>query len=92
MSAVSAPDDRMTAAGQGQHDLPEPVHFIGIGGAGMSAIALVLARLGVRVSGSDLKTSRYTRLVESAGVTVTVGHDEGNLGEAALVVISSAVP
>ena len=72
--------------------LPEPVHFIGIGGAGMSAIALVLARLGVRVTGSDLKASRYTRLVEAAGVAVCVGHDEANLGQAALVVISSAVP
>jgi UDP-N-acetylmuramate--alanine ligase len=74
------------------HGLPEPVHFIGIGGAGMSAIALVLARLGVRVTGSDLKASRYTRLIEVAGVGVCVGHDEANLGRAALVVISSAVP
>lgn len=75
----------------GRHALPEPVHFIGIGGAGMSAIALVLAGLGVRVTGSDLKASRYTRLVEAAGVQVAIGHDETNLGEAALVVISSAV-
>ena len=74
------------------HGLPEPVHFIGIGGAGMSAIALVLARLGVRVTGSDLKASRYTRLIEAAGAGVCVGHDEANLGRAALVVISSAVP
>ncbi len=74
------------------HGLPEPVHFIGIGGAGMSAIALVLAGLGVRVTGSDLKASRYTRLTEAAGARVCVGHDEGNLGQAALVVISSAVP
>lgn len=72
--------------------LPQPVHFIGIGGAGMSAIALVLARMGVRVSGSDLKASRYTRLVEEAGVRVFVGHDAANLGEAAVVVISSAIP
>ena len=74
------------------HDLPEPVHFIGIGGAGMSAIAMVLASLGVRVTGSDLKASRYTRHVEAAGIRVTIGHDEANLGEAALVVISSAIP
>ena len=74
------------------HGLPEPVHFIGIGGAGMSAIALVLARLGVHVTGSDLKVSRYTRLIEAAGAVVRVGHDEANLGEATLVVISSAVP
>jgi UDP-N-acetylmuramate--alanine ligase len=72
--------------------LPEPVHFIGIGGAGMSAIALVLAGLGVRVTGSDLKASRYTRLVEEAGVRVVVGHAAANLGDPALVVISSAIP
>ena len=75
----------------GRHALPEPAHFIGIGGAGMSAIALVLAGLGVRVTGSDLKASRYTRLVEAAGVRVTIGHREANLEDAALVVISSAI-
>jgi UDP-N-acetylmuramate--alanine ligase len=75
-----------------QRELPEPVHFIGIGGAGMSAIAMVLAGLGVRVTGSDLKASRYTRLVEEAGVQVVVGHAAANLGDPALVVISSAIP
>jgi UDP-N-acetylmuramate--alanine ligase len=77
---------------QREHGLPEPVHFVGIGGAGMSAIALVLARLGVCVTGSDLKASRYTRLVEEAGVRVAVGHAAVNLGDPALVVISSAIP
>lgn len=75
-----------------RHTIPQPVHFIGIGGAGMSAIALVLARLGVKVTGSDLKSSRYTRLIEADGVAVTIGHAEDNLGAAALVVISSAIP
>ena len=42
-------------------DFPQPVHFIGIGGAGMSGIAAVLHELGVDVRGSDLKASRYTR-------------------------------
>ena len=73
-------------------DFPQPVHFVGIGGAGMSGIAIVLADLGVRVSGSDLKVSRYTRRLEEAGVAVTIGHDAANLGDAALVVISSAIP
>ena len=72
-------------------DFPQPVHFIGIGGAGMSGIAVVLAELGVDVRGSDLKASRYTRLLTEAGVPVTVGHDAANLGDAALVVISSAI-
>jgi UDP-N-acetylmuramate--alanine ligase len=72
-------------------DFPQPVHFIGIGGAGMSGIAAVLAELGVDVRGSDLKASRYTRLLTAAGVPVTVGHDAANLGSAALVVTSSAI-
>ncbi len=72
-------------------DFPQPVHFIGIGGAGMSGIAAVLAELGVDVRGSDLKTSRYTRLLTEAGVPVTVGHDAANLGDAALVVTSTAI-
>jgi UDP-N-acetylmuramate--alanine ligase len=72
-------------------DFPQPVHFIGIGGAGMSGIAMVLAELGVDVRGSDLKASRYTRHLVEAGVPVTVGHDAANLGDAALVVISSAI-
>ena len=72
--------------------LPGPVHFVGIGGAGMSAIAFVLARMGVAVSGSDLKASRYTRLVEEAGVRVEIGHRDENLGDPAVVVISSAIP
>ena len=70
---------------------PQPVHFIGIGGAGMSGIAMVLAELGVDVRGSDLKASRYTRHLVDAGVPVTIGHDAGNLGNAALVVTSSAI-
>src|SRR5512135_3188578 len=75
------------------HEPPAgPVHFIGIGGAGMSGIAAVLARLGVPVTGSDLKVSRYTRHVEELGVEVHIGHDEDNLGGAAMVVISSAIP
>lgn len=70
---------------------PQPVHFIGIGGAGMSGIAAVLADLGVEVRGSDLKASRYTRLLDAKGVPVTVGHDGANLEGAALVVVSTAI-
>jgi UDP-N-acetylmuramate--alanine ligase len=73
-------------------DFPQPVHFIGIGGTGMSGIALVLHQLGVRVQGSDLKEYRYTRMLVAAGVPVAIGHREENLGEAAVVVVSSAVP
>ena len=72
--------------------IPSPVHFIGVGGAGMSGIAAVLARLGVAVTGSDLKVSRYTRHLEEYGVPVCIGHDAAQVGDAALVVISSAIP
>jgi UDP-N-acetylmuramate--alanine ligase len=72
-------------------DFPQPVHFIGIGGAGMSGIAAVLHELGVDVRGSDLKASRYTRRLLEAGVPVTVGHDAANLGDAAVVVTSTAI-
>jgi len=68
------------------------LHFIGIGGAGMSGIALVLRRRGYEVTGSDLKPSRYVSLLEEGGIPVTIGHSEHNLGDPDVVVISSAVP
>jgi len=72
--------------------IPQPVHFIGVGGAGMSGIAAVLAALGVAVTGSDLKVSRYTRHLEECGVAVRIGHEASQVGDAALIVISSAIP
>ncbi|MGI5940122.1 MAG: UDP-N-acetylmuramate--L-alanine ligase [Thermoleophilia bacterium] len=68
------------------------LHFIGIGGAGMSGIALVLHDQGHRVSGSDLKSSRYVNLLETAGVPVSIGHQSANLDHPDVVVISSAIP
>ncbi len=68
------------------------LHFIGIGGAGMSGIALVLRKRGYDVSGSDLKSSRYVTLLEKAGVPVMMGHSAVNLDHPDVVVISSAVP
>lgn len=67
-------------------------HFIGAGGAGMSGIALVLAKRGASVTGSDLKESRYSRALEAAGVPVTIGHAAQNLGDPRIVVVSSAIP
>ena len=54
-------------------------HFIGIGGAGMSGIALVLHERGYAVTGSDLKTSRYIRQLTRAGVKVHVGHEAATI-------------
>lgn len=68
------------------------IHFVGIGGSGMSGIAEILLSHGFYVSGSDLTASENTRHLESLGARVFLGHDERNLGEADVVVVSSAVP
>ena len=68
------------------------IHMIGIGGAGMSGIAEVLARRGHGVTGSDLKESPYTRRLREAGITVYIGHAPDHVGDAEKVVISTAIP
>lgn len=68
------------------------LHFIGIGGAGMSGIALVFHNRGYEVSGSDLKPSRYVTLLEQAGLPVAIGHKAVNVAHPDVVVISSAIP
>ena len=68
------------------------IHFVGIGGIGMSGIAELLANLGFVVSGSDAKRSDVTtRLEASCGVTVHEGHTAANVGDADVVVVTSAV-
>ena len=68
-----------------------PIHFIGIGGIGMSGIAEVLHNLGYRVQGSDLADSANVRRLIDLGIPVAVGHEAENLGTAEVAVISSAV-
>ncbi|MEA2452551.1 MAG: UDP-N-acetylmuramate--alanine ligase [Actinomycetota bacterium] len=68
------------------------VHFIGIGGAGMSAIAKVLLERKIPVSGSDLKGSRAMTVLAALGADVRVGHDGDNVEGADLVVMSAAIP
>ncbi|MDP2170674.1 MAG: UDP-N-acetylmuramate--L-alanine ligase [Rhodocyclaceae bacterium] len=67
------------------------IHFVGVGGAGMSGIAEVLANQGYTVSGSDLATSATTRRLIEKGVRVTIGHAAGNVQNADAVVVSTAV-
>ena len=67
------------------------VHFIGIGGIGMSGIAEILLTLGYAVSGSDLRRSSITDRLGSLGATVFEGHAAGNVGGSGVVVTSSAV-
>ncbi len=67
------------------------IHFVGIGGIGMSGIAEVLVNLGYAVSGSDLRSTAVTRRLESLGAKIYEGHREEQVGEADVVVTSSAV-
>ena len=67
------------------------IHFVGIGGIGMSGIAEVLHNLGYLVQGSDLAESANVRRLRESGIAVQVGHDARNLGAAQVVVVSTAV-
>jgi UDP-N-acetylmuramate--alanine ligase len=68
------------------------LHFIGIGGIGMSGLALVSASLGARVSGSDRVDSPVLERLREAGIETAVGHDAANLPAGAEVVVSTAIP
>ena len=68
-----------------------PIHFVGIGGIGMSGIAEVLMTLGYTVQGSDAKRSKITDRLESLGATVFEGQRAENIGDAGVVVISTAI-
>lgn len=68
-----------------------PIHFVGIGGIGMSGIARVLHNLGYRVQGSDLSEGANVEKLRDKGISVSIGHSAKNLGEARVVVVSSAI-
>jgi UDP-N-acetylmuramate--alanine ligase len=67
------------------------IHFVGIGGIGMSGIAELLLNLGYGVSGSDLKLSHITRRLESKGAVIFQGHAKDQIKNASVVVTSSAI-
>jgi UDP-N-acetylmuramate--alanine ligase len=67
------------------------IHFVGIGGIGMSGIAEVLHNLGYKVQGSDVAAGANTRRLADLGVRIMVGHQDKNLGAAEVVVVSSAI-
>ena len=84
------------ADARGPYSIPEMrrvrrIHMIGVGGTGMSGIAEVLVNLGYEVSGSDLRASGVTARLTDLGVQVSIGHAEGNIAGADVVVSSSAV-
>jgi len=67
------------------------IHFVGIGGTGMSGIAEVLSNLGYHVSGSDIKESPVTQRLAAMGVIITIGHQRANIASVDVVVASSAI-
>src|SRR5579875_1849634 len=88
MSAASE-----TLAGQvsGMFAPSQRIHFIGIGGIGMSGIAEILLTMGYTVSGSDLRASAVTERLERLGARIYIGHAASNAAASDVVVISSAV-
>ncbi|MBV8878077.1 MAG: UDP-N-acetylmuramate--L-alanine ligase [Gammaproteobacteria bacterium] len=68
------------------------IHFVGVGGSGMSGIAAVLLNLGYHVQGSDARESAVTQWLASLGARIVIGHAPGNVAGADVVVVSGAVP
>jgi UDP-N-acetylmuramate--alanine ligase len=81
-----------TATSVGPFRLARKIHFVAIGGIGMSGIAEVLLHLGFEVSGSDMSAGPATERLQELGARVVIGHDPTNVGDADVVVYSSAVP
>ncbi len=71
--------------------LRRKVHFVGVGGIGMSGLAEILLNLGYEVSGSDAKATEITARLETCGLTFFEGHDAANIGEAGILVVSAAI-
>ncbi len=68
-----------------------PIHFVGIGGIGMSGIAEVLWNLGYKVQGSDVSSGATVERLKSLGIPIYIEHEAANVGEAAVVVVSTAI-
>jgi UDP-N-acetylmuramate-alanine ligase len=89
---MSEPDHAVLDLAVPDLAVPQRLHVVGVGGPGMSAIAIVLAEMGHRVSGSDLRDRPVLERVRAAGVDVRVGHDRGVVEGCAAVTASTAVP
>ena len=68
-----------------------PIHFVGIGGIGMSGIAEVLTNLGYRVQGTDMAEGANVARLRGMGIDISIGHRADHLGDARVVVVSSAI-
>ena len=69
----------------------EVVHFIGIGGIGMSGLAQIMYNMGFKVQGSDLNKNKNIERLAKKGLKIYIGHKKKNLNKATMIVISSAV-
>ena len=69
----------------------EIIHFIGIGGIGMSGLAQIMKNMGFKIQGSDLGKNKNTDRLIKLGIKVYIGHNQRNLKNATMVVISSAI-
>ncbi len=87
-----APERRLVPERRDRMRRINTIHFVGIGGSGMSGIAAVLLNLGYRVQGSDARESAVTQWLTSLGARITIGHAAGNVVGADVVVVSGAVP
>ena len=94
-NAHGAAEPKSTAeGGHGMREMPltiGTIHFVGIGGIGMSGIAEILHNLGYSVQGSDLSDNANVKRLREMGIAIEIGHREENIGDAQVVVISSAV-
>jgi UDP-N-acetylmuramate--alanine ligase len=95
--AAAAIADELFAACGGTAETAAPwsgrrLHFVGIGGAGMSGLALVAARLGAEVSGCDRAESVYMNELQEAGIETAIGHDPAHVGAGRDLVVSTAIP
>ena len=72
-------------------DQPRRVHLVGVGGPGMSAIAIALAEMGHTVSGSDIRERQLLDRLRAIGVTVHIGHDRRHVHDADVVTYSTAI-
>ena len=91
-AAARIADEVMAAAGEGQSWSGRRLHFVGIGGAGMSGLALIAKELGAGVSGCDRARSPYFEELEQAGIEPVLGHDAAHAEDGAEVVVSTAIP
>ena len=92
MAMMESGEEPLTTVPELDLSRAQRVHIVGVGGAGMSAIATVLASMGHTVTGSDLKGSRTLERVRAQGVDVRVGHAAGNVGDVDAVAVSTAIP